>query len=426
MKKIKKIFKTDGFFVFFGQFFKIAEENSFTSVKTALTNARKESIIKAMERIYFDHAATTSLDPEVLEKMLPYFSAEYGNADSLHALGRKAMNAVDEARDKVAELLGAKPNEIYFTSGGTESDNWAMFGGAYAQRRLGRKKVLVSAIEHHAVMASAEKLSEDGFDVQYLPVTASGKVDLDLAKTLLTGDTALVAVMMANNETGAIQPVKELATLAKEQGSLFFTDCVQAAPYLPLNVGELGVDTLALSAHKFYGPKGCGVLYIQNGVKMDRHILGGEQERGLRGGTTNVPAVVGLATAYEKTVRTMQETHRKLQRLRTLFLGKIACLDGVRINGDENGLPAIVNLQIDGVENSAFLYKMDLQGVCLAAGSACASASLKPSHVLTAMGLTEQKAKSSVRFSFGKDNTEEEILRGAELAVETVRSLRNF
>lgn len=379
-----------------------------------------------MERIYFDHAATTSLDKDVLEKMLPYFSAEYGNADSLHALGRQAMNAVDQARDTIARLIGAKPNEIYFTSGGTESDNWAVFGGAYAQRQLGKTRVAVSAVEHHAVMAAAEKLSRDGFDVVYLPVTENGKVDLAAAKELLTDDTALVAVMAANNETGALQPVRELAELAKSKGSLFFTDCVQAAPYLPLDVAELGADMLSLSAHKFYGPKGCGVLYIRNGVKTEKLVVGGEQERGLRGGTTNVPAVVGLAAAYEKTVREIETTNEKLRRFRALFLDGISGLDGVKINGDENGLPAILNLCFDGVENAAFLYKMDLQGVCLAAGSACSSASLKPSHVLTAMGLSETEAKSSVRFSFGKDNTEAEILRGAALTMETVRALREF
>ena len=379
-----------------------------------------------MERIYFDHAATTSLDKDVLEKMLPYFSAEYGNADSLHALGRQAMNAVDQARDTIARLIGAKPNEIYFTSGGTESDNWAVFGGAYAQRKLGKTRVAVSAVEHHAVMAAAEKLSRDGFDVVYLPVTENGKVDLAAAKELLTDDTALVAVMAANNETGALQPVREIAELAKSKGSLFFTDCVQAAPYLHLDVAELGADMLSLSAHKFYGPKGCGVLYIRNGVKTEKLVVGGEQERGLRGGTTNVPAVVGLAAAYEKTAREIATTNEKLRRFRALFLDGISGLDGVKINGDENGLPAILNLCFDGVENAAFLYKMDLQGVCLAAGSACSSASLKPSHVLTAMGLSETEAKSSVRFSFGKDNTEAEILRGAALTVETVRALREF
>lgn len=380
-----------------------------------------------MDRIYFDHAATTPVDSEVLEKMIPYFCEKFGNADSPHGVGRKAMNAVDFARDKVAELLHAKPNEIYFTSGGTEADNWAIISGAYAMREQGRDRVIISSIEHHAVLAAAEKLEQEGFKVTRLPVNEKGEIQTEDLSAEIDEKTGLVAVMAANNETGVLQPVERLCQIAKDFGALFFTDAVQYAPYMPIDVKALGVDMLSLSSHKFYGPKGCGVLYIRGGVKTKGLIVGGEQERGLRGGTTNVPAVVGLATALEKNTLDMQANNEKIRALRELFLREISTLDDVMINGDtEKSLPAVLNVRFKGVNNADFVYNMDLQGVSLAAGSACASASIKPSHVLTAMGLDETQARESVRFSFGKDNTAEEILRGAELTKETVERLRGL
>ena len=378
-----------------------------------------------MNVIYLDHAATTPLDKEILEQTLPYLTDVFGNADSPHALGRKAMNAVDNARDKVAELIGAKPNEVYFTSGGTEADNWALIGGAYAAKEGGRTKILLSAIEHHAVLAAAEKLRADGFEIVYIPVNDEGRVALKDVEDLLDESVGLVAVMAANNETGAVQPIKELADLAHKFGAVFFTDGVQAAPYMPINVKAWGVDMLSLSSHKFYGPKGCGVLYIRNGVKMKGHVIGGEQERGLRGGTTNVAAVVGLAAAYEKTVNELPLIMEKLAALRKVFLEELSVLDGITVNGGNKGdLSAVLNLRIQGVNNADFVYSMDLQGVCVAAGSACASASIKPSHVLTAMGFTDEEAKECVRISFGKRNTDEEVREAAKKAVEIINRLR--
>ena len=358
--------------------------------------------------------------------MLPYFTEEFGNADSPHAVGRRAVTAVDSARDKLAELICAKSKEIYFTSGGTEADNWAMLGGAYAQKQKGKTKVILSSIEHHAVLYAAEKLQKEGFEVVYLPVNEGGMVEPSALKEVLDDKTGLVAVMAVNNETGVIQPIQELASLAHEYGALFFTDAVQAAPYLKIDVNEWGVDMLSVSAHKFYGPKGVGALYIKSGVKIERLIGGGEQERGLRGGTTNVPAVVGLAAAYEENAATVYETNEKCRRLSELFLQGISALDGVKINGLENRLPAILNLQIEGVNNVDLLYKLDLQGVCISVGAACASASVLPSHVLLAMGRSQKQAKESVRISFGRENTEEEILQAAALFVETVNSLKNL
>ncbi len=375
-----------------------------------------------MQRIYLDHAATTPLDKEILEKMLPYFTTDYGNADSPHAFGRTAMNAVDSARDKIAELINAKPNEVYFTSGGTESDNWAIYGAAQAQKEKGKDHIILSAIEHHAAKATGEKLEKEGFAVTYVLPNEGGMVELNAIKAAITDKTGLMAVMYVNNETGVIQPIRELAALAKQIGAVFFTDAVQAAPYLPLDVKALGVDMLAFSSHKIYGPKGCGALYIRSGVKVKGLIVGGEQERGLRGGTTNVPAVVGFANAYEKTVRDMQENNAKIQTLRQIFLQEISELDKVTINGE--GVPALLNLRFEGVNAVDLVYAADLKGVGIAAGSACASASIKPSHVLLAMGMDERGAKESVRISLGKDNTEDEMREAAKILKEIVARLR--
>ena len=379
-----------------------------------------------MERIYLDHAATTPLDKEVLEKMLPYFTDCFGNANSHHATGRKAMAAVDNARDTLAELLNAKPSEIYFTSGGTEADNWAMLGGAYAQREKGKTHILVSSIEHHAVLGAAERLAKEGFCVEYLPVNSFGAVEPNDLKKALREDTGLVAVMLANNETGAIQDVKTLAEIAHANGSIFFTDAVQAAPYMRLDVKDLGVDMLSISGHKFYGPKGVGALYIKSGVKVYPHALGGEQERGLRGGTINVPSVVGLAAAYAKKEATMDKTNAKLEGLREAFLGKILPLEGVekKINGIGGKLlPSIINMRFENLSNVDILYKLDLKGVSASAGSACASSSIQPSHVLLAMGLEERAANSSVRFSIGKENDEEQIYKAVEILTEILIEL---
>lgn len=378
-----------------------------------------------MERIYLDHASTTPLDSRVLETMLPYFTKIYGNADSPHQTGRRAMSGVDDARDTLARLINAKQSEIYFTSGGTESGNWAMLGGARAKRKENRTRVILSAIEHHAVLSSAQRLEQDGFEVVYLPVNDGGRVEPNVLKALVNERTALVAVMSANNETGVLQPIEECCEIAHETGALFFTDATQLAPYMPIDTRKWNADLIAFSAHKFYGPKGVGVLYVKSGTKMEKLVSGGEQERGMRGGTLNVPGIVGLAKAYELNYAEMEQNGEKLQRLSKLFMQELAQMQGITRNGDsENALPSILNLRVEGVENTALLYNMDLQGVSIAVGSACSSASVKPSHVLTAMGLSEKAVKESVRLSLGKDNTEEEIIRGARIMREVVERLR--
>ncbi|MBQ9729841.1 MAG: cysteine desulfurase [Clostridia bacterium] len=379
-----------------------------------------------MERIYFDHAATTPLDKEAFEKAAPYYTEFFGNADSPHSFGRKAQAAVDQARDKIAELLGAKPSEIYFTSGGTESDNWALTGCAEAKRKEGKNKVLISAIEHHAVLETAQKLAQNGFEIGYIPVNEQGRVEISALLEMMDEHVAVVAVMAANNETGVVQPCKEIAKIAHSWGALYFMDAVQLAPYARINVKEIEADAVAISAHKCYGPKGVGALYIKEKVKVGKLIVGGEQERGMRGGTTAVPQVVAFACAYEKCVQEAEETAKKMATYKKLFLQELAELEFASVNGDVETSPTgVVNLKLSGVENAAFLYSMDLQGVAISAGSACASASVKPSHVLLAMGLSEAEVKNSVRFSFGKGNTEEEIVRGAKIVKETARKIKN-
>ena len=386
---------------------------------------------ESKQTVYLDYAATTPLGSDVLECMLPYLTACYGNADSPHALGRKALAAVDTARDSLAALIGAKPSEVYFTSGGTEADNWGIIGGARAQKRKGKTKIVISAIEHHAALHAAETLQQEGFVIEYLPVNSGGRVQIESLEQTIDENTALVCLMAVNNETGVIQPIKEMSALARKMGALSFVDGVQAAPHIEIDVKAWGVDMLSLSAHKFYGPKGVGALYIKSGVRIEKLIGGGEQERGLRGGTSNVAAIVGLSAAYQKARTDMEKNEKQLAELSAYFMqqlrektAKIDGFAGLVLNGEgEEKLPSVCNVRFVGVENTALLFNLDLQGVCVAAGSACASASIKPSHVLTAMGLDERAAKECIRFSFGKENTKAQIDYAVDKIVQTVKQL---
>ena len=300
-----------------------------------------------------------------------------------------------------------------------------MLGGARAKRKEGRTRVIVSAVEHHAVLSAAERLQNEGFEVVYLPVNEGGRVEPSVLQSLIDDKTALVAVMAINNETGVIQPIDECGEIAHAHGALFFTDATQSAPYRRIDVQKCRADLIAFSAHKFYGPKGAGVLYIRNGTKMEKLIGGGEQERGMRGGTLNVPNIVGLAKAYEYACAEMEENNQKLIKLSKILMQGLDDIGGISRNGEiENALPSLINLRIADVENTAFLYNMDLQGVSLAVGSACSSASVKPSHVLTAMGMSEREVKESIRLSLGKDNTQEEMVRTVEIMRDVIKRLR--
>lgn len=378
--------------------------------------------------IYFDHAATTPLCKEALNKMLPYFSEIYGNANSQHCFGREAVKAVDEARDTIAKLLNAKPSEIYFTSGGTEGDNWAIRGVAHAYKEKG-KHLIISPIEHAAMITTAKELEKDGFEISFMKVDEEGFIDLNHLKSIIRPDTIFIGAMMANNEVGTIEPIKEMAKIAHEHGIIAFTDAVQAAGVLKIDVKDLGVDLLSMSSHKIYGPKGMGALYIRNGLKLDSIITGGHQERMKRGGTTNVPSVVGFAEAFRIAVRDIDENFKYVSSLRDHFIDRVlAEVPFVKLNGPrkENRLPANADFSFKFIEGESILFSLDLAGIAVSSGSACSSGSLEPSHVLLALGLPEGLAHGSIRFSFGKHNTLEEV----DYAVETIKSaverLRNM
>ncbi len=378
-------------------------------------------------RVYLDNSATTRLDDEVLKEMIPYFSEIYGNASSLHAFGREALEAVDKSRETIASLLGAYPNEIYFTSGGTESDNWALKGAAKAYGKYG-KHIVTTAIEHPAMMETCHKLEKEGFEVTYVGVNSEGLVDPEEIKKAVRDDTILVSVMFANNEMGAIQPIGEIGRFCREEGILFHTDAVQAAGTIKIDVKELNIDMLSLSAHKFHGPKGMGLLYLRNGVKIEKLIVGGHQERGNRAGTTNTPGIVGMAKALEIAVRDMEKNNEHMRKLRDYFIDRVEkeipyChLNGGRVHRLVNN----ANFSFDYIEGESILMVLDLNGIAVSSGSACSSGSLEPSHVILATGASMEQAHSSIRFSLGKETTKEEIDYTVETLKAAVEKLRSW
>ena len=376
-------------------------------------------------KVYLDHAATTYTDPEVFEAMKPYFCEVFGNASSLHGFGREAARAVDKARGQVAAALGCKPSEVYFTSGGTESDNWALKGIMHAHTDKGRH-LITSKIEHHAVLHACEQLEKEGFEVTYVDVDENGKIRMDQLEAAIRPDTVLVSVMAANNEVGTVQPIGEIAKLCKAKGALFHTDAVQAVGSLPLNVSEQGIDLLSLSAHKFYGPKGVGALIVRNGVRLDKLIIGGAQERSMRGGTTNTPGIVGLGEAIARAVGGMEENNAHVRALRDHFIDRVQKeIPDLRLNGHPTDrLPNNVNFSFEYVEGESILMTLDLKGIAVSSGSACTSGSLDPSHVLLAMGVPVELAHGSIRFTFGRRNTLEETDYTVEVLKETLQNLR--
>ena len=378
-------------------------------------------------RVYIEHASTTPCDKRVVDAMLPYFTDEFGNADSQHFYGRETAKAVAEARATIARLIGAAPNEVYFTASGSEADNWALKGTALAMRDRGKgNHIIISAIEHHAILTSAEWLEKNGFVVTKLPVGPNGIVDPQSLRDAIDDQTTLVSVMYVNNEVGTIQPVRELCKIAHEHGALFHTDCVQAMPYIHIDVKELGADMISMSGHKFYGPKGVGALYIRNGVKIEKLVSGGGQERSQRGGTTNTPAVVGMAKALELAVATMDEDNAHIAAVRDHFVERVMKeIPYVRFNGDmQHRVPSCANFSFEYVEGEGILMSLDIKGVAVSSGSACSSGSLDPSHVLLAMGVPIEISHGSIRFSFGKDNTMEEADYAVDVLKETIAKLR--
>lgn len=373
-------------------------------------------------RVYFDHAATTPLDRDILAAMTPYMTDSFGNSSSLHSFGREALSALDESRSVAAHILNAHPSEIYFTSGGTESDNWAILGVA---RASGKRRVVTTTIEHPAVLESCKRLEQEGFSVTYLPVDSGGKVSVEEVEKALGEDVALVSVMFANNEVGSIQPIEEIGALCREKGIPFHVDAVQAFGTISIDVQAQKIDLLSLSAHKFYGPKGVGLLYLRRGVKCDRYARGGAQERGQRAGTVNVPGVVGMALAMQKARETLRENVDYVRSLRDRFVDRVLSeIPLCEWNGGRDGLVGNANVLFRFVDNKSLLIALDLSGVAVSVGSACSAGDVNPSHVLLACGLTEEEANSSVRFSFGKENTIEEVDYVVEKLKEMVAKMR--
>lgn len=380
-----------------------------------------------MRRVYLDNSATTPVRAEVLESMLPYFAEVAGNASSLHMFGQQAKRALDGARETVARSLSARPDEIMFTGGGTESDNQALVGVARALKGRGHH-IITSAIEHHAILHTCAWLERQGYEVTYLPVDGTGIVDLEALRSSLRDDTIIVSLMLANNEVGTIQPVKAAARLAKERGALFHTDAVQAAGKIPIDVNELGVDLLSLTAHKFYGPKGIGVLYVRRGTPIEAILIGGHQERALRAGTHNIPGIVGLAEALRLACKEMGAESARLRALRDrLEQGALARIADTYVNGHpEQRLANIANLSFAGIEGEALLMALDTKGIAVSTGSACAAGSTEPSHVLQALHLDPMRAQGSLRFSLGHATTEEDIDYTLDTLVDAVASLRRI
>ncbi len=379
----------------------------------------------AMKRIYLDNAATTPMDPEVLKAMLPFLSDAFGNPSSIHSFGQETRAAVEEARDKIASLISARSEEIVFTGGGTEADNFAIKGAAFANEGKG-DHIITTSIEHHAVMESCKFLEKRGFRITYLPVDIDGLVDPQDVKKAITDRTILISVMHANNEVGTIEPLAEIGKIAREEGIYFHTDAVQTVGHIPVNVDELGIDLLAMSAHKLCGPKGVGALYIRKGTKLIPFIHGGEQERRRRAGTENVPAIVGFGKAAEIAQREMDGVAEHLIRLRgKLLQGMTERIEHIHFNGHPTQrLPNNVNVSIEFVEGESMLLNLDLEGIAASTGSACSSSSLEPSYVLLAMGFPQELAHGSLRFSMGRETTEEDIDRVLEVLTRIIARLR--
>ncbi|MEI6916078.1 MAG: cysteine desulfurase family protein [Armatimonadota bacterium] len=376
--------------------------------------------------VYLDYAASTPLHHRVLEEMLPFLSSGYGNPSSTHQFGRRARGAIDDARDSVAQLLHADASEICFTSGGTEADNLAVFGSVLSADPS-RRRVVVSAIEHHAVLHAANRLSDMGFEVQYAPVTRSGNVDLNAISALIDEQTVLVSVMLANNETGVVLPVKKIARIAKAAGSLMHTDAVQAAGLINIDPKDLGVDMLSISAHKFYGPKGVGALSVRRGVKLTPLLYGGAQERERRAGTEDVAAIVGMGAASRLALAERNQWRDTVNQARQAFQDEFDTLAGISLHGEtEKRLPNILNYGLSGVSAELLTMRLDALGIAISTGAACASGSLEPSHVLTAMGFDKDEVNSSIRISFGRDSGTDVAGQAAKLIAKTILHLRHL
>ena len=377
--------------------------------------------------VYADNAATTRISDSVFQAMVPFLTEKYGNASSLYGLGRDSRRAIEAAREKTAKALGAEPREIYFTSCGSESDNWAIKSTALAMAQKGKKHIITTVFEHHAVLHTCQALERQGFEVTYLPVEPNGVVDIEKVKEAVRPDTALVTIMYANNEIGTIQPIPEIGALCQEKGVLFHTDAVQAVGAVPIDVKAQNIDLLSLSAHKFHGPKGIGALYIRKGLVIPNLVDGGGQERGRRAGTENNAYIVGLGPAIETACASIEEKNTRVSAMRDKLIAQLLQIPHTRLNGDPiKRLPGNVNISFEGVEGESLLLMLDSRGICGSSGSACTSGSLDPSHVLLALGLKHETAHGSLRLSLSGENTMEDVDYILEQLPPIVQRLRDM
>ncbi len=377
--------------------------------------------------IYVDNAATTALSQKALKAMLPFYETDFGNPSSIYAIGQQAKQAVEDARKIVANCIGARPTEIFFTSCGSESDNWAIKGVARAMAKKGKTHIITTKFEHHAVLHTVQALEKEGFSVTYLDVHEDGIIRIDELEDAITDKTALVTIMYANNEIGTIQPVKEIGAICHKHKVIFHTDAVQAVGTIPIDVNEQNIDLLSLSAHKFHGPKGVGALYIKTGIALERLIEGGAQERGKRAGTENVAGIVGLSVALKEACDGMLERNKRLAKMRDILIENLLKIKHSRLNGHPTmRLPGNVNMSFHGIEGEALLLMLNAKGICASSGSACTSGSLDPSHVLLAIGLPHEIAHGSLRISLSDDNTMNEIDYILTVLPEIIEKLRSM
>jgi len=380
-----------------------------------------------MCKIYMDNAATSRVSKAAMEVMIPCLEDIYGNPSSIHTFGQKANTVLENSRRGIAEIISAESSEIYFTSGGTESDNWAIRAGAYIGKQKGKCHIISSSFEHHAVLHTLNTLQEEGFEITLLDVHEDGIVKTEELLDAIREDTALVTIMYANNEIGTVQPIDEIGKICRENGVLFHTDAVQAVGHIPVNVKEDYIDMLSLSSHKFHGPKGVGVLYCKKGIALKTFIEGGAQERGKRGGTENVPAIAGMAAALKNAVANMQKNNEQITDMREKLIKSLLAIPRSRLNGNgKKRLPSIVNFCFEGIEGEALLLMLDINGICASSGSACTSGTLDPSHVLLALGLPHEIAHGSLRLSLSEYNTHEEVEYIIEILPKIVEKLRDM
>ena len=380
-----------------------------------------------MKRIYADNAATTRMSDTAVKAMLPFLQDNFGNASSLYGIGQRAAESLQAARKQIAALIGAEPNEIYFTSCGSESDNQAILSAAATGARKGKKHIISTAFEHHAVLHTLKKLEKEGFEIQLLPVGKKGNITAEQVKEAIRDDTCLVTTMYANNEIGSILPIGEIGKVSREKGVTFHTDAVQAAGHLPINVKEQNIDMLSMSAHKFHGPKGIGALYVRRGIPLQSLIEGGAQERGKRAGTENVAEIVSMAAALQEVCDNMEKNTAKVTALRDELIAGLKKIPHGELNGsEENRLPGNVSFCFEGVEGESLLLLLDDKGVCASSGSACTSGSLDPSHVLLAIGRPHEVAHGSLRLSLNEENTEEDVKYMLEVIPEIIGYLRGM